>query len=341
MMRRSSILVQLCIGWLPVWALYGTLLYVMHGSPPWFAAMAAARAIFPAALLGLVVNRFVRGYPWPRPFRPSFMLVHLAAAATYALAWVAAVSIVESIAHLHLAIVVGPGFMPFFVLGVWLYVMVAGVAYSQEATERVARAEATAARAQLAALRAQLHPHFIFNALHTVVQLIPREPARAAGAAEQVAQLLRTVLEEDRDIVGLDDELRFVQRYIDIERIRFGERLNVTMQIDDAARSAMVPSFSVQTLVENAVQHGAAPRVAPTHIVISAAVAGDTLTLVVRDDGAGADARSLGGRNGTGLARLRERLAALYGDGASLAIDTRAGAGFSATVRLPRTASDA
>lgn len=269
------------------------------------------------------------------------MLVHLAAAAAYALAWVASVSIVESLAHWHLAIVVGPGFTPFFVLGVWLYVMVAGVAYSQEATERVARAEAAAARAQLAALRSQLHPHFIFNALHTVVQLIPREPARAADAAEQVAQLLRTVLEEDRDVVGLDDELRFVERYLNIERIRFGERLDVQLEIESEARSASLPSFSLQTLVENAVQHGAAPRVETTHIVIAASVSADVLTLVVRDDGAGAAASSLVSGDGTGLSRLRERLAALYSGSASLAIDTPASGGFTATVRLPRSAADA
>jgi hypothetical protein len=341
-MRRATIWTQLLIGWLPVWGLYATLIYVMHApSSPIRAAMAAVQAIVPAALLGLVVNRFVRRFPWPRPFRASFVLVHIFAAAAYALAWVASVSVVESLVHMRLILVVGPGFMPFFVLGIWLYAMVAGVSYSQAATERVAHAEAAAARAQLAALRSQLHPHFIFNALHTVVQLIPREPARAADAAEQVAQLLRTVLEEDRDIVGLDDELRFVQRYLDIERIRFGERLDVQLQIDDIARSASVPSFSLQALVENAVQHGAAPRVEATQIVISAAVANDTLTLVVRDDGAGANVASMGSSGGTGLARLRERLVALYGGSARLTIETSDGAGFAATLTLPRAPLDA
>jgi LytS/YehU family sensor histidine kinase len=322
--------------------LYATLIYVMHApTRPLSAAMAAVQAIFPAALLGLLVNRFVRRFPWPRPFRASFVLVHIVAAATYAVAWVASVSVVDSLVHMRLVLVVGPGFMPFFVLGIWLYAMVAGVSYSQAATERVAHAEAEAARAQLAALRSQLHPHFIFNALHTVVQLIPREPARAAEAAEQVAQLLRTVLEEDRDIVGLDDELQFVNRYLEIERIRFGERLDVRLDIADAARSASVPSFSLQTLVENAVQHGAAPRVEPTHIVIAATVAGDTLTLTVRDDGAGANAADIGSSGGTGLARLRDRLAALYGTSAQFSVETSAGHGLTARLSLPRVPVDA
>ena len=238
-MRRSSIWTQLVIGWLPVWALYATLIYVMHApAQPLFVALAALRAIAPAALLGLLVSRFTRRFPWPRPFRVSFVFWHAVAAATYALAWVVSVSVVETVVHFRLSLVVGPGFLPFFVLGIWLYVMIAGVSYSQEATERVARAEAAAARAQLAALRSQLHPHFIFNALHTVVQLIPREPARAAEAAELVAELLRTVVEEDRDIIALAEEWRFVERYLEIERIRFGERLDVDVRISPTARRA-------------------------------------------------------------------------------------------------------
>jgi signal transduction histidine kinase len=334
-MRRAPIWTQLLIGWLPVWALYATLIYVMHASSPKSAAIGAVQAIFPAALLGLLVNRFVRRVPWPRPFRARFVVVHIIAAATYAVAWVASVSIVESLVYMRPVLVVGPGFLPFFVLGIWLYAMVAGVSYSQAATERVAHAEAAAARAQLAALRSQLHPHFIFNALHTVVQLIPREPARAAEAAEQVAHLLRTVLEEDRDIVALDDELRFVERYL-----RFGDRLDVQLEIDDAARTASVPSFSLQTLVENAVQHGAAPRIERTQIVISARMSGGVVTLIVRDDGAGVAPAALAASSGTGIARLRERLAALYGTSAQLAIKTSAGNGFIATLTLPRAPVD-
>jgi signal transduction histidine kinase len=338
-MRRASIWIQLVIGWLPVWALYFTLLYVMHEARPLVAALAALRAIVPAALLGLLVSRFARRFPWPRPFRVSFVLLHLAAAVTYSLSWVLSVSVVESLLRLRVALVVGPGFTPFFVLGIWLYVMVAGVSYSQEATERAARAEAAAARAQLAALRSQLHPHFIFNALHTVVQLIPREPARAADAAERVAQLLRTVVEEDRDVITLREEWQFVERYVEIERIRFGDRLVVDVQISEAALAATVPSFALQTLVENAVQHGAAPRVELTRIEVSADVAGDAVTLRVRDDGVGAAPDSVRSTGGTGLSRLRERIAVLYGSSAKLAMESASGRGFTATLTIPLAAA--
>lgn len=216
----------------------------------------------------------------------------------------------------------------------WLYVIVAGVTYAAQAAERAARIEAIAARSQLAALRAQLNPHFLFNALHTVVQLIPSEPRRAAHAAEQIAALLRTTIEADRDIVPLGEEWAFVERYLDIERIRFGDRLQVEADLSDAARGALLPSFAVQTLVENAVRHGAAPQVEPTTIAVQGRTTGGMLTVTVRDTGAGATAAAIAA-GGTGLARLRERLAALYGGRARLEWTTEPGRGFTATLVLP------
>ena len=118
-----------------------------------------------------------------------------------------------------------------------------------QAEADVARAEAVATSTQLAALRAQLHPHFLFNALHTVVQLIPVEPAKAAEAAEMVAGLLRTSIGEERDEVPLDDEWRFVSRYLAIEQIRFGDRLRIRSEIPPDVLDEHVPSFALQTLV--------------------------------------------------------------------------------------------
>src|SRR3954469_8653114 len=128
----------------------------------------------------------------------------------------------------HLVITVGgAGLGAFVVMGIWLYTSIATVAYVTAATARAAYAETMAARTQLAALRAQLNPHFLFNALHSVVQLIPRDPARAASAAEEVAGLLRATIEEHRDVVTLEEELAFVRRYLGVERMRFGDRLVV------------------------------------------------------------------------------------------------------------------
>jgi LytS/YehU family sensor histidine kinase len=188
----------------------------------------------------------------------------------------------------------------------------------------------------LAALRAQVHPHFLFNALHTVVQLIAIDPARATEAAELVADLLRTTLEEQRDEVTLGDEWRFVSRYLAIERIRFGDRLVVRSKVSADLLDEHVPAFALQTLVENAVRHGAAPRVAPTEIAVTAVGTATELTLSVRDTGDGAsDGLTMAGA-GTGLARLRERLTVLYGSAARLSAGPAAEGGFEAVLVVPR-----
>jgi signal transduction histidine kinase len=335
-MPRAWILwLQLIIGWLPIWALFTTLLVAAHPVPILDGALIALRMMLAAAVLGLLVHRLTDRLPWPQPVRPSFIGVHLLAAGAYAVGWLLLNGLIESVLRGQVVLVTGPGPVPFLVLGVWLYVMIAGVTYATRATERAARAEASAARSQLAALRAQLNPHFLFNALHTVVQLIPREPARASMAAEKVAGLLRTTLEEDRDLVTLGEEWEFARRYLDIESIRFGDRLRVASDLSDEARDALVPAFSVQTLIENAVRHGAAPQVEATAITVTGRAADGMVIITVHDTGAGATDEAIQRPGGTGIRKLRERLAALYGRKARLDLDARPGSGFTASLSIP------
>lgn len=332
---RGWFSLQLAIGWLPVLALYAITMHVVHGIPLAPALIVSARAIGGAALLGVLVLRFVERTPWPRPVRPRFVLLQVCAAIGFAVAWVLLSNIVESIAHGAIVLTAPNLVAPFLLLGLWLYVAVAGVSYAVQATARAAQAEAAAVRAQLAALRGQLNPHFLFNALHSVVHLIPVAPALAAESAERLAALLRTALEEDRDRVPLREERAFAAQYMDLEQVRFGDRLVVHWDIPESVSDALVPAFVLQTLVENAVRHGASSRVDPTRIRVSAARDGATLTLAVIDDGAGADLAIDPGSGRTGLRRLRERLDALYGPRATLTCVSRPGAGFTARVALP------
>jgi signal transduction histidine kinase len=320
-MSRSWVWLQLVIGWLPIWALFMALLVTAHGDMTWHARFfVATRMVLAGAVLGPLVSRWVRRVPWPHPMRLSFVARHLTAAAGYGVLWLVVNSVVESLLRLQPIIVVGVGFGPFLILGVWLYVMQAGVIYASEAAGRASRLEAAAAQAQLATLRGQLHPHFLFNALHTIVQLAPVAPDRVARAAEDVAGLLRTSLEDGRDLVTLEEEWRLVSRYLDLERLRFGDRLQITTEFSPDASVCLVPSFALQTLVENAVRHGAAPRVEPTTIAIVAQRDGAALRVEVSDSGASVKPQTAAIADGGGLRRLRERMAVLYGSAATLEV---------------------
>jgi two-component system, LytTR family, sensor kinase len=337
-MSRRVVWLQLLIGWLPLWALFTLLILSAHRVPVHSAALLGLRMIACAALLALAVQRLAEHYPWPRQVRVLFVIAHLGYAFTYSTAFILLNSLVESVLRGAVVITSGPSMAAFFLTGVWLYVMVAGVSYTLLATDAAARAEGNAVKAQLAALRAQLHPHFLFNALHSVVQLIPREPKRAADAAERLAHLLRSTIEEDRDLVALEEELDFVERYLALERMRFGDRLQISTDISDDTRRCDVPVFAVQTLIENAVRHAAAPRVAPTHITVTSRLRGGRLQIDVRDDGDGPGVETSTG--GTGLQRLRERLAALYRGEGQLSTARGEPRGFVATLVVPCAADN-
>jgi len=335
-MARGWVWLQLSIAWLPMWALFAAIIVIVHGNSLADAAIGSLRMVGPGAALGILVYKFASRLPWPHPFRLAFVAMHLLAAVLYAASWYVLICVIDSLVLRRLVLQIGPGNAVFFLTGIWLYIVVAVVAYANLAAQRTAKIETQAARMQLDALRAQLHPHFLFNALHTVVQLIPTDPRAAARAAEQLAGVLRTAIEEQRDLIPLAAELAFVERYLAIEHIRFGERLHVQIEVDTASRQALVPSFALQTLVENAVRHGATPRVEPTQIRIAATLGERVLALKVTDTGAGADVHAIETGSGTGLRRLRERMRWLYGERARLDLISDAGSGFAATLTVPQ-----
>lgn len=333
--RRAAVLLQLVIGWLPIWALFTALILSAHDTTPFRAGLVGLRMIVTAAPLALLVPRITHRVPWPRPFRLSFILIHLAAAALFASGWVLTNSALESVLQWRLVIAVGYSVGPFLVLGVWIYVMITSVLYATQATERALMAEAMAAKSQLAALRSQLNPHFLFNALHTVVHLIPKEPARAAHAAEQLAGLLRSTLEDEQELVTLGEEWSFIERYLQLESLRFGDRLVVVERLAEDSLDTLIPHFALQTLVENAVRHGATPNVLATTVTVGSRVDEGVLELRVHDDGPGVVPGAGAGSEGTGLERLRERLHALYGAHARLTVETGNGDGFTGMLRIP------
>jgi len=333
-MTRSRFWSQLVIAWLPLWAFFTLSIIVLHpGTRLDTGASAALRLITTAVGLGALVFHIIGRYPWPSPLRASSLALHAAIALVFSAAWVAINAGIDMLTHARRPVGFGPGLGSYIVVGCWVYSMIAGASYATHARARAARAEANAARAQLTALRTQLNPHFLFNALHTVVQLIPIEPSRASQAAEQISDLLRTAIDEDRDLIPLDEELRFTRRYLDMERLRFGDRLSARIDIAPGTAGMLVPSFGVHCLVENAVRHGVENTIGQTTIVVSATSDARVLTIAVRDSGQPSPTVSRSA--GTGLARLRERIGVLFGEPATLTAGQLAAGGFEAQLVLP------
>ena len=228
-----------------------------------------------------------------------------------------------------------------------LYLIVACAAqatsYYARAKEREKQALALAAglqQAQLDALRLQLQPHFLFNTLNAISALVHRNPAAADELIAELSELLRMSLQTPEHEVRLARELELLNHYLAIERTRLGSRLRVVQEIDPALTTALVPTFILQPLAENAVRHGIEPRTAPGTITISARQDGDRIRLVVSDDGIGLQSPATN-RRGVGLANTERRLRALHGGAASLSVQSRDSGGVEVTVVLPRRAANA
>ena len=190
-------------------------------------------------------------------------------------------------------------------------------------------------QSQLDVLRAQLHPHFLFNVLNAATVLVHRDPDAADAMLTRLGELLRHALRSDpRHETPLREELELLDQYLDIMRTRFGDRLTIRRTIPTAVESALVPTFVLQPLVENALEHGVDRIEGSGCVEIDAAREGDSLVLAVRDNGAGERAGAHEGL-GIGLTNTRARLAALYGDAAALALRPRPSGGTEVVLRLP------
>jgi two-component system, LytTR family, sensor kinase len=205
---------------------------------------------------------------------------------------------------------------------------------------RASQLEAALARAHVHALRMQLHPHFLFNALHTLSELIHRDPRAADRMVTRLGDMLRATLDSGgAEEVPLRQELALLERYLDIERIRFSDRLDVDVRVDPECLAAAVPNLILQPLVENAIRHGIASRPGAHRVEICAEVSGDCLRVCVRDDGAGlAD----GAATGVGLGNSRARIEQLYGPRGKLELaNIDGGRGLEVTLSIPfRTAEE-
>jgi sensor histidine kinase YesM len=242
------------------------------------------------------------------------------------------------------------------------------VHFHRRLRERERRAlflESNLAKAHLNTLKAQLQPHFLFNSLNAIVSLLRRDPTLAESTLVSLSGLLRLALRQSEKQEGtLREELEFSERYLEIQQVRFGERLRHELSIEPEALDCRVPTLVLQPLVENAIRHGIEPADRPGLVRVEAFRRGGSLLLTVEDDGVGLDGGrpdsakaegaadlsetppvypnesgesgdGAGAGTGIGLTNLRERLQALYGPRSSLQLMPRAAGGVVVRIEIP------
>ena len=333
--------------WIPFAGFYALALTTTKTLPPSRALIAGLFYVVPIALFGVGVWWLSGLLERRRASSLAVVVVHVVVGAATAFAWLG-VEVAQIGAQIGFsgAWAAAQSFAGFQVLdGFFVYCVLAAGSHAirfarrlREEQARAAHADALRIRAELAALRGQLNPHFLFNTLHTLTALVSREPNTAEHALERFGDMLRYVLDVKRaarEDVTLAEELRFVRDYLSLEQLRLGERLRVVERIDPEALDCVIPSLTLQPLVENAIKHAVAPRAQGGTIELAAALDGDSLVLDVRDDGPGANAKDVDAATGMGLRAVRQRLETRYGRDAAFSITTAPREGFIVRASIP------
>jgi two-component system LytT family sensor kinase len=306
-------------------------------------------ALLPWALATPIVQYLGRRFP-PIHWKPfSTWLVHLAACAAIGLLTAAWIAGLEELMN-PWAVPSGSGpFVPLFwskfynngLSDVVLYASILAISYVLDSKERLARQQTETARlsealskAQVYALRRQLEPHFLFNALNSISGLVREKKNDAAvSMIAGLSDFLRRVFEDsNRQEVPLGEEMDFVQKYLDIQKIRFADRLKLDVQVPGELLSAQVPTLILQPMAENAVKHGIAKRANGGTIRISAWRSAGMLNLTVYNDG---PKHRPGPTSGIGISNVRSRLERLYGNKFQLTMRDQEPDGVEVSVSVP------
>jgi sensor histidine kinase YesM len=306
----------------------------------------------PWAIATPFVLRLGRRFP-PTQLRPlSTLLRHFATCITIDLAFSAWSATLEKLTNPY-AIEPGPGKFLHLLSGKFyggllasfiLYATILMVSYVLDSRERLARQQTETARlneqlmkAQLSALRRQIEPHFLFNTLNSIAGLV-REKRNDAAVTMivELSDFLRRVLEgSNRQQVPLGEELEFTRKYLEIQKVRFVERLQCTMNVPSELLPAQVPMLILQPIVENAIKHGIAKRDQGGAVRILASRSNGMLTLSVYNDGPSLPARAEKIPSGIGISNMRTRLQSLYGDNFKLNMQNQGSAGVEVSVSVP------
>jgi LytS/YehU family sensor histidine kinase len=221
-----------------------------------------------------------------------------------------------------------------YAAGIGLGLIVQGFEREQLRRQREGQLEIVAREAELQAIKAQLQPHFLLNSLNSVLALIRHDPAAAEQMLGRLASLLHGVFDRlDQQFVPLAPELDMLRDYLEVERMRFDDRLRFDIRLDSNAGAVLVPPLLLQPLVENAVKHGIEPHTRPGTITIDAWLTNGRLQIAIADTGAGPDGATAVG-TGRGIELTRRRLDSVYGKDAELRM-ARVSSGFRVSLDLP------
>ena len=351
------------LAWVPYAASY-IVIFLQQGASLNSAIIDALINVISAAVLGLLVLWVCARLSWSHYKRLWFFPTQIGLAILYASLWVTTVSLIFT---LWISLRDGKFTVVFlqsyalqweFFSGLMIYATLASLSYvmqisadlreeerrAREIELRAARAEALHTRAELTALRSKLNPHFLFNTLHTLMALVRDNRAEAEVAIERFSAMLRYVLRRQNDS-GPDvtsaettfaDEWEFVQNYLELEKLRLGSRLVVNTEIDPEAFDAMLPPFSIQPLVENAIKHAIAPRAMGGTISITASLTGGDLILTVSDNGNGATNSQPEQSPGLGLKLIAKTLSTQYEGRAIFETESAPNKGFTVRLKIPQ-----
>ena len=298
------------------------------------------------AIAAATLVPFVRRFPLPQAGPAKAIAAHVAAALLFPFLWLGLLDVFHVVRNPsrfadHLVWMLSDAYL----MGIMLFWAAAGTLHAirhvraQHALrEDALRLKAALAEARFAALGHQLRPHFLFNALNSAAMLVrDGESTQAIEVLARLSGLIRELLRDrPHEVVPLAHEVAFLREYLLLERVRFGDRLGVTLEVDQRLGDSPVPFLILQPIVENAIRYGIAARAGRSQLRVGAVSTRDAMVLRVEERGAGGRVGPAESGHGVGLAITRERLRARYGDRAtvSLTVDPD-GNGSLAEIRLP------
>lgn len=341
-----------CLAWIPYALSYAAVFLTDFNYK--FSALffSVSRNIISAAVLGVFAVWLCNCINWSFHRRIWFFPLHVLLALSFSFIWAGVLFLSFTITNYNrtgsweFVSFLGNALQWQVFTGLTIYATIASIIYVlqvvqnlREEERRSARAETLYAQTSLAALQAQLNPHFLFNTLHTLMALVRYDAEKAENALEKLAEMLRYSLKDKRDsknyLVRLEDEITFVENYLELEKLRLGDRLMVEKNIESDTLDCLLPAFTIQPLVENAIKHGIAPKNILATVFISAKIENHRLKIEVRDDGIGSQNDKLNSANGLGLNLVREQLNINYGEESVFEIDTKLNKGFKVNIEIP------